>query len=435
LRPPLKAILARTPGESPRAHAKALALAVSASIAEGYDTALFGVYAVVVGRLFFAEGNEAAGLLRAVGAFAAGYLMRPIGALVLGGFADRRGRKRSVALVVTIMSLSTGVIGLLPTYARIGLAAPLVVVGARLVQGFVAGGGSGVAAVYVAELAGEGRRGFFVSLNFTSQVASYLFSTLVGALIFALPAGAVDSWGWRLPFLLALVLGPFGFYIRAHSEETRAFQTAAASPGESPFREALRRFKGRTLLTIALGGLHQVASFMLLLFMPPYASHQLGIPMQGALSAGAVSAVLMMLAAPLGGMAADRFGLKRVVFVSAAASLLCAYPAFAFLASHPTVPSLIFVQGLLAVLAAPACAVDNALKVQLFPTRLRATCMSLADSANTLILGALGSLAVTWWMGVSGDQSTPAYYLMGGAALTLLALIQVTPARRLEIPA
>jgi MHS family proline/betaine transporter-like MFS transporter len=405
--------------------ARTAVMAVVASLIEGYDTTVFGIYAVIIGRMFFPRENEATAVLLAVGTFVTGYLMRPLGAVALGYYADRLGRRRSVAFVVTAMSLSTGVIGLLPTYGQIGLASTLLVILARLIQGFAAGGSNATAAVYIAELVPPGRRGLFISFKHTSQVGSFLFSSLLGTVIFSMAGGEAGGWIWRLPFLLALLVGPVGLYIRYRSVETQAFEEQANVPAPNPVAELFRQEKWRTLLASMTSCLHTVTAFILLLFMPTYAVKQLRLPIGDALFAGTISAILTMIVCTIGGWAADRVGNKPVLLASSFVSMLAVYPCFAYLGAHPTAQVLLVVQSLLGVVTAPFAAVNMALKVEFFPTATRSTGMSVSDSFNTLVFGGGGSFLVTWLMTRTHDPLAPGYYVVAAAALSFFSLLLV----------
>lgn len=413
---------------------KTVLMAVTAALIEGYDTTVFGVYTVIIGRMFFPSENEAIAVLLAIATFATGYLMRPIGAVVLGAYADRIGRKKTVALVVIAMSLSTGVVGMLPTYHAIGVAASVLVVLSRLVQGFAAGGSNSTAAVYIAELVPAGRRGLFISLKHTSQVFAFMFTTLLGTLIFSISDDPATGWMWRVPFLIALVLGPAGLYIRFRSGETQAFtdEVERNEVPANPLLGVLRSNKRAVVLASTTRCLHTVTAFILLFFMPTYAVRQLGLPMEDALSSGAISAFLTILICPLSGMMADRIGFKATLLLSSGATLLAVLPAFNFVVADPTLDNLILVQCLLSVLTAPMAAVSLAFNVELFPTATRGTGMSISDSFNTLVFGGGGSVFVAWLM-TRHEALAPGYYLFGAAALSFFTLLLVTPRMRHSI--
>jgi MHS family proline/betaine transporter-like MFS transporter len=416
---------------------KTVLMAVTAALIEGYDTTVFGVYAVVIGHMFFPSEDEATAVLLAIATFATGYLMRPIGALVLGAYADRLGRKRTVALVVTAMSLSTGAVGLLPTYHSIGVTAAILVVVARLVQGFAAGGSNSTAAVYIAELVPAGRRGLFISLKHTSQVLAFLFTTLLGTLIFSISDQSMLDWTWRIPFLIALILGPVGLYIRFRGGETQAFteEVRRNQVPTNPLLDVVRSNKLAVVLASTTRCLHTATAFILLFFMPTYAVQQLGLPMEDALFSGTIAALCTIIVCPLSGLAADRIGFKVTMLLSAGATMLAVIPAFNFVASQPVLSNLILVQCFLSILTAPMAAVSLALNVELFPTATRGTGMSISDSFNTLVFGGAGSVFVTWLMTSQQVAIAPGYYLFAAAALSFFTLLLVTPRMRHSISA
>jgi MHS family proline/betaine transporter-like MFS transporter len=415
---------------------KTVLMAVTAALIEGYDTTVFGVYTVVIGRMFFPSENEAIAVLLAIGTFATGYLMRPIGALALGAYADRIGRKKTVALVVIAMSLSTGIVGMLPTYHAIGVTASILVVLSRLVQGFAAGGSNSTAAVYIAELVPAGRRGLFISLKHTSQVFAFMFTTLLGTLIFSASDEPGLGWVWRVPFLIALILGPAGLYIRYRSGETQAFAEEAKRKQvpANPLLDVVRSNKRAVVLASTTRCLHTVTAFILLFFMPTYAVQQLGMPMEDALFSGTISALCTIAVCPLFGMFADRIGFKQAMLLSSGATMVAVLPAFSFVVADPTLANLMLVQCLLSILTAPMAAVSLAFNVELFPTATRGTGMSISDSFNTLVFGGGGSVFVAWLM-TRNEALAPGYYLFGAAALSFFTLFLVTPRMRHSISA
>jgi len=429
--------IATTAGKPPKIKdLKTVLMAVTAALIEGYDTTVFGVYTVIIGRMFFPSQDESIAVLLAIGTFATGYLMRPIGALAIGAYADRIGRKKTVALVVIVMSLSTGIVGMLPTYHTIGIAASVLVILSRLVQGFAAGGSNSTAAVYISELVPAGRRGFFISLKHTSQVLAFMFTTLLGTLIFSVGEDVAAGWTWRVPFLLALLLGPAGLYIRYRSGETQAFteEVERNQVPANPLLGVLRGYKRAVVLASTTRCLHTVVAFILLFFMPTYAVRQLGLPMEDALFSGTISAMFTIVACPLSGLLADRIGFKPTLLLSSGATMLAVLPAFKFVVGAPTLDNLILVQCLLSVLTAPMAAVSLAFNVELFPTATRSTGMSISDSFNTLVFGGGGSVFVAWLM-TRNEAIAPGYYMFGAAALSFFTLLLVTPRMRHSISA
>jgi MHS family proline/betaine transporter-like MFS transporter len=210
---------------------RAIVAAAAGNLLEAYDFAVYGYFAVTLSRLFFPTGDPTTSLLAAVATFGVGFAMRPLGAVVLGTLADRRGRKAALSVTIFAMAAGTALLGIVPTYDRIGVWAPVLVVLARLVQGFSAGGEVGTATVFLAEHAHPSRRGFVTSWQQASQATALLLGSLLGAALNAwLPPAALESWGWRVPFLLGLLIGPVGYYCAPGPPSRRSSRRPGASP-------------------------------------------------------------------------------------------------------------------------------------------------------------------------------------------------------------
>ena len=410
------------PRTGPNRRTRSLALSIVAAVIEGYDATVFAVYAVVIGSKFFAGSSAAGSLLLAMSAFAAGYLTRPLGALLMGAVADRLGRKRSVTLIVIIMCTTTGTIGLLPTYETIGVAASIVVVLARLLHGLAAGGATGTGTLYIAELVSERHRGLFVSAKQSASVGSFLIAVLCGTVLLTASDAQASAWAWRLPFLIALPFGLVGLWLQHHGEETVAYEAERETLRHSnPIASALRSYKYRVGLATLSGILHNSSALIIFLFMPAYAASELGLSIADVMIAGTVAALLTIAANTLGGHIADRIGFRTAMLWSAALTMLVSYPCFLLLVSSPDLYSLMFVQTTLGVISAPFCVVNLAFKAQLFPADVRGTCLSVNNSLSTLLFVGLSSVLVTWLLQL-GVRLAPAHYLAATAALSILGL-------------
>jgi MHS family proline/betaine transporter-like MFS transporter len=400
-------------GLSPRA----LATLAAAIAIEGYDLSIYALFAVAIGKAFFPtqEGN---GLLLAVATLGVGYVMRPLGGFLLGRYADRAGRKAAVAGVVLAMSISTGMIGVVPTYAAIGMAAPMLVVTARLVQGFASGGASAGSIAYLVESAPDGRHAFYASWQQASQIAAFLFSAIIGAVMTGwLNAQDTAAWGWRVPFLLALLFGPLGLYIKHAMPEPKR--------PVGPARQQEAR-GGIGLAAVLVGGgitcLWNVTAFILLYFMPTYAQTYLAIPAHASFMASVAGGLLLLLLCPVMGLAADRWGIRRVMAISALGLGLASAPLMALLVAHPRAGVLMGVQMMLAVLIAGYTAPVSALLAHLFPARNRSTGLAIAYNLSTVLVGGFGPLLVTWLITRTGNLVVPGWYVAAAAVVSLLAL-------------
>lgn len=302
---------------------------VAASIGnalEWFDLVVYGFFAITISRLFFPAGNDTVSLLLTLGTFGVSFFMRPLGAIVLGAYADRHGRKAALTLSILLMMAGTFVIAVLPTYATIGIAAPVVLVGARLMQGFSAGGEFGSATAFLAEHV-PGRRGFFASWQVASQGLTTLLAAIFGtALNAGLTSAQMAAWGWRVPFCFGLLLGPVAYYIRSKVDETPEF--LASTPAANPLRDTFAAHKGRLAAAIGAVVLGTVATY-LVLFMPTYGVKELKLAPSAAFAAILVVGVIQMGFAPVVGHWSDRHGRVRTMCVPALAILVLIYPAFA----------------------------------------------------------------------------------------------------------
>jgi MHS family proline/betaine transporter-like MFS transporter len=392
---------------------------------EWFDFVVYGFFAVTMAKLFFPTGNDTVSLLLALGTFGVTFFMRPLGAIVLGSYADRHGRKAALTLSISMMMAGTAIIAITPTYSSIGLFAPILVVAARMVQGFSAGGEFGSATAFLAEQNPQ-RRGFFASWQFASQGLTTILATGFGAtLAGTLSADQMDTWGWRMPFIFGLLIGPVAYYIRRHIDETMEFRSTHAS--EAPLREALSDSKTKLLIALGTVVLSTVTMYTIL-FMPTYATRQLGLPVSGGFLASLLTGAIQMALIPVVGALSDRYGRLPITFAAAAAVLLTIYPMFAWLATAPTLQTLLIVQAIIGVLMAGYMGALPALMSELFPTRLRTTGLSISYSFGVAIFGGFAPFINAWMIEVTGSKLAPSFYLMLAAVISLAAL---TAAHRL----
>lgn len=402
-----------------------VAIAVAAVALESYDLAVYALFAGALAQLFFPLHDPTNALLLAVGTLGVGYVVRPIGGVLLGAYADKAGRKAAIALTVLLLSISTGVIGLLPTYAAIGVAAPLLLVTARLAQGVAAGGATAGSISYLIEAAPRGRRGFFASFQQTSQIGALLISAAVGALITnSLAPAEVQGWGWRVPFLIALILGPLGLYIRKRLPEPEIYEQAKQTTRTPIAQAALRNWRG-ILTGFGLSCLWNVSAFILLFFMPTYAQRVLQIAPGDAFLSSTISTLVLFLLCPFIGLLSDRVGRKPLMLVGSVLLVLTAYPLFRHMDATRGFASLLTVQVVLAVLIAFYTAPVSAMLGELFPTGTRSTGLAIAYNLSTVLFGAFGPLIVTWLIEITGNPLAPSFYVMAAAAFSTIALLTV----------
>ncbi|WP_323121849.1 MFS transporter [Burkholderia alba] len=403
---------------SPRVWRAVVAASIGNAL-EWFDLVVYGFFAVTIAKLFFPAGNDTVSLLLTLGTFGVSFFMRPLGAVVLGAYADRAGRKAALTLSILLMMAGTLIITVLPTYATIGIAAPLILVFARLLQGFSAGGEFGSATAFLAEHV-PGRRGFFASWQVASQGLTTLLAALFGTVLNAqLSTGQMMAWGWRVPFCFGLLLGPVAYYIRRKVDETPEFLASAGTA--NPLRDTFASHKGRLAAAIGVVVLSTVATYVVL-YMPTYSVKELKLAPSSAFAAILVVGVIQMLFAPLVGHWSDKHGRVAVMVAPALAILVLIYPAFAFLVAHPTFGTLIAVQVVFALLLTGYFAALPGLLSEIFPVATRTTGMSLAYNIAVTLFGGFGPFIIAWLIRATGAKTAPSFYLMFAALLSLAAL-------------
>jgi MHS family proline/betaine transporter-like MFS transporter len=396
---------------------------VAASIGnalEWFDLVVYGFFAVIIAKLFFPAGNETVSLLLTLGTFGVSFFMRPLGAVVIGAYADRAGRKAALTLSIVLMMGGTLIIAVLPTYSSIGLAAPVILVIARLMQGFSAGGEFGSATAFLAEHV-PGRRGFFASWQVASQGLTTLLAAGFGALLTGeLSPQHMASWGWRVPFVFGLLIGPVAWYIRTRLDETPEF--LAAETTTTPLRDTFTSQKLRLLIAIGVVVLGTVSTY-LVLYMPTYGVKQLGLAPSVAFGAIALTGVIQMLFAPLVGHLSDRYGRTTIMLAPALLLLVLIYPAFVYLIAHPSFGTLIALQIVFGFLMTGYFSALPGLLSEMFPVQTRTTGMSLAYNIAVTIFGGFGPFIIAWLIGFTGSKAAPSYYLIFAAVVSLVALM------------
>lgn len=394
---------------------------------EYYDFTVYGFLAFIIGKLFFPSFDPAGQLLLAVGTFGAGFVMRPLGGVVIGAYADRAGRKPAMVLTIFLMALGCGLIAVAPTYAAIGVAAPILIVVARSIQGFSAGGEFGASTTLLVEHARPRTRGYMASWQFASQGLGVLMAALtVAVLSFALTPEALERWGWRVPFALGMLIAPVGAYIRRRLEETHRDEPARPVAGgarRSGRIATLCREHGRAVVVaimITMGGTG--ASYVVSFYMPTYAIHELGMSPAIALSAAALTGALALVCAPFVGRWSDRVGRKPLIVGGRIALMLLIYPAFAWLKASPTPAVLFTVVGLLTAVLAIQAVPSITILPEMFPESVRATGMSLVYSVGVAVFGGFAPFISTWLVHASGNKVAPAWYLIIVALVSMVGL-------------
>ncbi|WP_434114019.1 MFS transporter [Paraburkholderia caffeinilytica] len=391
---------------------------------EFYDFTIYSFFAIQIGKLFFPGAAPVNQFLLSIGVFGVGFVVRPLGGIVIGAYADRVGRKSAMVLTIMLMALSCAMIACAPPYAVAGIAAPLIVLAARLIQGFAAGGEFGPGTTLLVEYATDKTRAFFASWNFAAQAAGLVLGALVATLVnVLLPKQAVLEWGWRIPFVIGIVAAPAGMLIRRRLEET----LTAREPGEARPRGALKQaltthLKLTILGTFAeLGG--SVSVYITAFFLPSHAVRVLHLSSTAAVTSGIVSSLVLFAAAPFAGILADRFSRKRVLVISRVVMLLLVYPAFAFLGAYPSMTALCLISALLAVFVAGQIVPVLVMIPELFPADVRATGIALTYVVSASFFGGFSPFIATWLAEQTGNPLAPAWYVAAACAISLVPVI------------
>ncbi len=426
---------------SPRDHGtsdtrKAVRGAAIGNTVEWFDFAVYSVLATYIADKFFPSGNDTVALLNTFAIFAAAFFMRPLGGFFFGPLADRIGRQRVLAIVILLMSGSTFAIGLVPSYDSIGVAAPLILLLLRCLQGFSAGGEYGSGACFLAEYASDKHRGFVVSFLVWSVVVGFLLGSITVTVLEAvLPEADMDSYGWRIPFLLAGVLGAVGLYIRLRLRDTPEFEELQEEGdlSDSPLKEALTT-SWRPILQIAgLVIIHNVGFYTVFTFLPSYFTKTLHLTKMDAFVSITVACLVALVLIPPLGALSDRVGRKPLLIGGAVGFVVLTYPLFLLLNTGSLEGAIAGHAGLAAVEAVFA-STALAAGAELFATRVRSGAYSIGYNVSVALFGGTAPYVATWLTDRTGNELAPAYYVIIAAVVSLATVLTMreTSARPLR---
>ncbi|AZG76056.1 MFS transporter [Methylocystis rosea] len=403
---------------------KQIAAAVIGNALEWYDFVVYGFFASVLAQAFFPSRDETASLLLALATFGAGFCTRPLGGLFFGFYADRKGRKAALQLIMFVMTVAIAVIAFAPTYATIGLFAPMLIVIGRLLQGFATGGEFASSTAFLIEVAPAGRRGVYGSLQMVGQGLSILLGTLAGMLVAGVfSAEALHDWAWRLPFFAGLLIGPVGLYVRRHLDETPAFKASPQEEGAArAFLDLVRRRGDRLLACFAATIGATISFYVILVYMPTYGKTEMGLSLAQSFIAQAPGLVLLIVLTPLIGALSDAIGRRPLLLASYGMLLLCVYPLFIWLQAERTLLALTVAQtAFCAILSGLFGALSTALAEQ-FPTHVRTVGLAIAYNVAVMIFGGFAPFIVAWLIDYLATPIAPAFYLMFGAVVGLMGV-------------
>ncbi|MFG3337975.1 glycine betaine/L-proline transporter ProP [Streptomyces tendae] len=417
---------------------RAVKAAALGNAMEWFDFGVYSYIAVTLGKVFFPSGNPTAQLLSTFGAFAAAFLVRPLGGMVFGPLGDRVGRQKVLAVTMIMMAAGTFAIGLIPSYATIGVWAPVLLLAARLVQGFSTGGEYAGASTFIAEYAPDKRRGFLGSWLEFGTLAGYIGGAgLVTLMTALLSDGDLMSWGWRIPFLIAGPMGIVGLYLRMRLEETPAFAAEVAKAETArvkvPLREMVTGQWRALLLCVGLVLVFNVTDYMLLSYMPSYLTSELEYDETHGLLVVLGVMALMMVVQPFAGALTDRVGRRPVIAAGCAGFLLLSVPALLLIREGSLLAVALGMGALGMLLVCFTASMPSALPA-LFPTRVRYGSLSIGFNVSVSLFGGTTPLVVTALIGATGDMMMPAYYMMAAAVVGGVAVWFMTESAGRPLP-
>jgi MHS family proline/betaine transporter-like MFS transporter len=391
---------------------------------EWYDYSVYGFFATIIASQFFPSDDRVASLLATFAVFAVAFFMRPVGAFVFGHYGDTIGRRNTLAAAIILMGIATLMIGVLPSYAQIGVLAPILLVIARLLQGFSAGGEWSGSAAFMVEYAPENQRGLYGSWQQFSIVAGLLVGSGMGGLLgTVLSEDALNAWGWRIPFILGMVVALVGLYLRLRIEDTPAFRIIEVKEEvtQAPVKESFTAHWRESLTAIGFTLAWTVAYYILLTYMPTYVSETLGIPLTQALLSNAIGLVALMALIPFTAVLSDRIGRKPLLIASSALIALLTYPLF-LLASTQVLVFIVLAQVLFGVIISLFSGPGPAALVEMFPTNVRYSALGVSYNIAVAAFGGTAPFLATYLISLTGSNFSPGFYLIAAAVVTLIVV-------------
>lgn len=396
----------------------------SGNFLEMFDFFLYGFYATYISKTFFPSDSEYASLILTFATFGAGFLMRPLGAIVLGSYIDRIGRRKGLVLTLGIMAFGTILIAFVPGYATIGLAAPVLVLVGRLLQGFSAGVELGGVSVYLSEMATPGHKGFYVSWQSASQQVAIMASSIIGYVLsqWLIPV-QISNWGWRIPFFIGCLIIPVIFVIRRNLQETDEFLARKHHPD---FREIVSSIAHNWRIVLAgmmMVVMTTVSFYLITIYTPTFGKSVLKLSSADSLLTTFCVGMSNFFWLPVMGAVSDRFGRKPVLLVFTVLPILTAYPVLSWLVANISFENLLVTELWLSFMYASYNGAAVVALTEVMPQKVRTVGFSLAYSLATAIFGGFTPMVSTWLIEQTGDKAAPGYWMTFGAVCGLLATL------------
>ncbi|MET0382865.1 MAG: MFS transporter [Burkholderiaceae bacterium] len=396
----------------------------SGNFLEMFDFFLYGFYATDIAKAFFPDKNAYTSLMLTFVTFGAGFLMRPLGAVVLGSYIDRIGRRRGLILTLSLMACGTVLIACVPGYATIGWLAPALVVAGRLLQGFSAGVELGGVSVYLSEMATPGRKGFYVSWQSASQQAAIMVAAVLGYSVNSwLPPAVIDDWGWRVPFFVGCMILPFVFYIRRSLLETEEFLARKVRPTFPEIVQSMVRNWALVVAGMMMVVMTTVSFYLITVYTPTFGKSVLKLDSADALIVTFCVGLSNFILLPLTGALSDRVGRWPLLAGFTVLTLLTAYPVLSWLVSAPSFERMLMTELWLSILYAGYNGAAVVALTEVMPAHVRTVGFSLAYALATAVFGGFTPFMSTWLIKVTGDHAAPGWWMSGAAAFGLVATI------------
>jgi metabolite-proton symporter len=405
---------------------KAIFRVVSGNFLEMFDFMVYGFYATAIAKTFFPADSEFASLMLSLATFGAGFLMRPLGAIFLGAYIDHHGRKKGLIITLAMMAMGTILIACVPGYATLGVAAPLLVLVGRLLQGFSAGVELGGVSVYLAEISTPGRKGFFVSWQSASQQAAVVFAGLLGVgLNHWLTPEEMGQWGWRVPFLVGCMIVPAIFIIRRSLEETPEFEARARKhrPTMGEVMKSIGQNFGLVIAGMALVVMTTVSFYLITAYTPTFGKNELHLSDLDSLLVTVCVGISNFIWLPVMGSLSDKIGRKPLLLAATILAIVTAYPALSWLTSNPSFANLLMVELWLSFLYGSYNGAMVVSLTEIMPVEVRTTGFSLAYSLATATFGGFTPAACTYLIHVLDNKAAPGIWLSGAAVMGLIATL------------
>ncbi|HYB11279.1 MAG TPA: MFS transporter [Alphaproteobacteria bacterium] len=415
-------------GESRKSKILAVIRVASGNFLEMYDFFIFGYYATAIGRTFFPSDSEYSSLMSAFMTFGVGFLMRPLGAIVLGAYSDHHGRRAGLILTLSLMSIGIVSIACMPGYETIGLAAPILVVIGRLIQGFSAGMELGGVSVYLAEIATPGRKGFYTSWQSGSQQVAVMFAALVGVILStALPPETMDAWGWRIPLLIGCMIVPLIFMLRRSLKETDEFLARKHRPTISEILVSLAENWGIVIIGMMMVMMTTVTFYMITAYTPTFGRNVLHLTANDSLIVTLCVGLSNFMWLPIMGAASDKVGRRPLLISCTVLALVTAYPVMTWLVAEPSFSRLLAVLLWFSFLFGSYNGAMVAYLTEIMPAHVRTAGFSLAFSLATALFGGFTPYVSTLLIHVTKNPAMPGVWLSFAAACSLVASLLARP--------